>query len=156
MISKLIRDDKVVIQIERDTWKVWYPLDNRVSTTDVNEVLGLFDIELREFQLQEHTLATPDVSNADQELINTLIPNLQRRLALSEPRKPEYAVVANDDQNIARHFFETLFVSQLMVTGEEKWAFYQGYKGSHPTDEDLTTIKAMVFTGSVQSCYDTT
>lgn len=97
MISKLIRDDKVVIKIEGDTWKVWYPLDKRVDNNDVNEVFGFFDIELREFQLQDHKLFSAEVSNTDKEIINSLIPNLQRRLALSEPRKPEYAVVANDD-----------------------------------------------------------
>ncbi len=56
MIQKLIKDDKVVIKIEGDTWKVWYPLDHRVESEEVNKVLGLFDIELKEFKVEDSRL----------------------------------------------------------------------------------------------------
>jgi len=36
-----------------------------------------------------------------------------------------------------------------MVTGEEKIAFYRGYKCEHPSEEVLKNLKAIIFPGSV-------
>jgi hypothetical protein len=36
-----------------------------------------------------------------------------------------------------------------MVTGEEKFAFYRGYKCEHPPEEILKTLKLILFPGSV-------
>jgi len=47
-------------------------------------------------------------------------------------------------------------MGQLINTGEEKWKFYFGFKHEFPSEEDLETIKAIVFPGSGHSVYNNT
>jgi len=35
-LSHLLKDDRCVINIKDDTWRVWYPLDNMVDIEEVN------------------------------------------------------------------------------------------------------------------------
>lgn len=47
-------------------------------------------------------------------------------------------------------------MGQLMETGDDKWQFYFGYNHELPSEEDLKTLKAIIFPGSGHSVYDET
>jgi len=44
-------------------------------------------------------------------------------------------------------------MGQLISSGEQKWKHYLGVKQQYPTEEDLQTIKFIVFGGSASSAY---
>jgi GMP synthase-like glutamine amidotransferase len=46
-------------------------------------------------------------------------------------------------------------MGQLMETGDEKWKFFNAYEYEFPSDEDLATIRTIIFPGSSRSAYDT-
>jgi GMP synthase-like glutamine amidotransferase len=54
------------------------------------------------------------------------------------------------------YLYEAMWVPHLMETGEEKWVFYNGFDKEIPSDEALSTLKVILFPGSVQSTYETT
>eukprot|EP00347_Sterkiella_histriomuscorum_P018887 403343795 len=159
-LSHLLKDDRVVINIQDDTWRVWYPLDNLVDIEEVNNALDFFDLEIKELVVDNFSV-TESVSPIDAtmsiddvELLKDMLTYLKRRITQDKPRPIEYAMVLDDDQNVMKHMYEAMYVGQLMRTGEEKFNFYRGYDQEHPDDETLQNLKLIIFPGSVQSCYD--
>jgi len=45
-------------------------------------------------------------------------------------------------------------MGNLSVDWERRWKVYIAYKCEVPTDEDLKSIKALVFPGSARAVYD--
>ncbi|CDW76965.1 UNKNOWN [Stylonychia lemnae] len=157
LISKVLKDDKVVMKIVGDTWYVWYPLEKLIPLEDVNYILAHFDIEFSEHTLDSDfklTASTDTVAVDTLSQINSHSEYLKTRITQTSPRPIDYAIVLDDDQNTMKHIYEALYAGQIMVTGEEKFAFYRGYKNEHPPQEVLQSLKLIIFPGSVQSVYD--
>lgn len=150
-LSKLLKDDRVVIKIEGDTWKVWYPLTQKVQVEEVNETLNYFDIEMKEYTIdRDNVFGDMDqMSDITVTTIASMVPSLRNRLGLENPRPVEYAIVLDDDLNVMKHIYEAMYVGQLMVTGEEKFNFYRGYAFEQPSEEELPGLKLIIFPGSV-------
>lgn len=85
-LSHLLKDDRVVINIQEDTWRVWYPLDNLVDVEEVNQVLDSFDLELKELVVDNFTFSDETISSIfamspdDVQLIKDMFTHLKRRL----------------------------------------------------------------------------
>lgn len=131
-LSNLLNDDRVVINIKEDTWRVWYPLDNMVDLEEVNETLDFFDLEIKELVVDNFTFdeSTSDhiiEHDSDVELMKEMLTHLKKRLTQERPRAVEYAIVLDDDLNVMKHLYEAMWIGQIMRTGEEKFNFYRGY-----------------------------
>jgi len=72
-LSHLLRDDRVVINIEGDTWRVWYPLDNKIDIEEVNIVLDYFDIEFKE-QIIENFHVSSDSNLIQEDFVEPILP----------------------------------------------------------------------------------
>lgn len=140
-LSHILKDERCVINIKEDTWRVFYPLDNIVDLEDVNEVLDHFDLAIKELVVDNFTVddTTTELTIASQdlELIKEMFTHLKKRLTQERPRAVEYAIVLDDDQNSMKHMYEAMWVGQIMRTGEEKFQFYRGYVNEHPENEVL-------------------
>lgn len=55
-LSHILKDERCVINIKEDTWRVFYPLDNIVDLEDVNEVLDHFDLAIKELVVDNFTV----------------------------------------------------------------------------------------------------
>ena len=102
-LSHLLKDDRVVINIQDDTWRVWYPLDNLVDIEEVNNALDFFDLEIKELVVDNFSVAESvspidaTMSVDDVELLKDMLTYLKRRITQDKPRPIEYAMVLDDD-----------------------------------------------------------
>ena len=114
ILAKLLNNDRVVIKIETDTWKVWYPLDKKVDMEVVNEKLEFFDIEMAEYVIQANTddeiKSKYSLDDTTRELIYGMLPGLRKRLSLEEPRVPQYCMILEDKANIMKHHYESMWI----------------------------------------------
>jgi hypothetical protein len=115
VISKILKDDKVVIKIVGDTWYVWYPLEKAIDLEDVNYILAHFDIDFKDHVLDANFKLS---ANSDDEggvhdeiltLVNEHSHCLKKRLQQTTERPVDYAIVLDDDQNVMKHLYEGLY-----------------------------------------------
>jgi hypothetical protein len=89
--------------------------------------------------LEENTAST----------IRATFDKLKAKLVSSTPSKgPDCAVVVLDDCEGWRYTYQALFMGQLRTSGNEKWKYYIGFEHELPSEEDLKTLKLIVFSGS--------
>jgi len=83
------------------------------------------------------------------ETIKTTYGRLKSKLDNSIPSKaPECAVIVLDDCEGWRWTYQALFMGQLRTSGDEQWKYYIGFEHELPSEEDLKTLKLIVFSGS--------
>jgi len=88
-----------------------------------------------------------DVSTV--ETIKATHEKLKSKLDQSIPVKaPECAVIVLDDCEGWRWTYQALFMGQLRTSGDEQWKYYIGFEHELPSEEDLKTLKLIVFSGS--------
>lgn len=101
--------------------------------------------------------AFPAEADLHQDTIDTItstLPNLKSRLSSGTVRKPEVAMVLSDDAPNWPYIYQALFMGQLMNSGDEKWQYYRAFEYQLPSDDDLKTIRAIIFPGSGHAVYN--
>ena len=105
-LSILLRDERVVINIDGDTWRVWYPLDKPIDLQATNQILDFFGLEFKERVLDHFDPSSSDSSQdfdnsglneKDFTALTEMLPHLKKRLSQPVSRPIEYAIVLDDD-----------------------------------------------------------
>lgn len=67
---------------------------------------------------------------------------------------PTYGFIMQEDQPDWRNIYQGLFMPNYSFDHKYRWKFYFAIDGQFPSDEDLKTIKVLLFPGSAQAVYD--
>jgi hypothetical protein len=134
---------------------VWYPLADRVvDLQDINNRFKVNSFELTEVIIDD---AFPEGADLHQDTIDTItenLPTLKSRLSSETARRPDVAMVLSDDAPNWPYIYQALFMGQLINSGDEKWQFYRAFEYELPSDDDLKSIKAIIFPGSGHAVYN--
>eukprot|EP00347_Sterkiella_histriomuscorum_P013552 403364277 len=154
ILEKCEYNEQTVHRIDGTTWIIWYPLESMIEDLEAaNEVLVNhgFTLVNKSIKSNHNEIHLDNIDEEYAKIINESLPALRKRLDPTQaPRIPKYALILEDDSHDWQYIYEALWMSQLMVTGEEKWKFYTGFKGQVPTDSELHKLKVLVLPGGVQ------
>jgi hypothetical protein len=140
ILINLHYNSSTVFNVAQSCMNVWYPLEKRVDDLEeLNNRLSVNGFKFEEVLIDDaHPELPSEIYQDSADTITATLPNLKSRLERSGvPRSPDIAMVICEDADNWEYIYQSLFMGQLMVTGEEKWQFYFAFKDQLPSYEDL-------------------
>ncbi|TNV85281.1 hypothetical protein FGO68_gene2777 [Halteria grandinella] len=146
VIRALYEDDRVIIQISGDTWYVIYPLTIELPLDQVNLRLKAYS----QPQLKLAKDALPQEFPIDD--LKTRLTSLSN--GTYHP-KPYYGFIMEEDTQDWQFVYQGLFMGNFATDWTNKrWKVYSAFRCELPSEEDLKSIKALVFPGSARAVHD--